>query len=259
MRWFRRVVGAIVLVLSSLGVVCCATGAVGVWVVRPELSGRAETLDARVAVALERASTANEGLLRALKKARADVRRVSKESAGLVPGPKNRRVAGLLRKQVERRVGPHIDDLGGRLAKSSAAAVAVASLLQSFQEQPLGDTGRIDPDKLARAADQTSQLSGSLRKLQAVLGKGDQEAGGREVAAAAAEMGRVLEKCQATLEDWQADLDAARQRQDHLRAHLPGWLWLGAVAVTVLCTWVGVSQVSLAAHAWKWLRAPAAC
>jgi hypothetical protein len=255
MRWSRRALGAVVLALSSLGVVCCATGAVGVWVARRELSRRAETLDARVAVALERSSAANEGVRRALEKARADVRRVSKESAGLVPQPKeNRRAAGLLRKQILSQVGPHIDDLGGQLATSSAAATAVASLLQSLQELPLGDAGPI----LGRAADQASQLSAALRKLQAAIGEGD-EAAGREVAAAAAEMDRVLQKCQATTEDWQSDLDAARERQARLRARLPGWLVLGAVAVTALGAWVGVSQVSLAAHAWKWLRAPGAC
>jgi hypothetical protein len=260
MRWSSRVLGAVVLALASLGVVCCATGAVGVWVVRPELSRRAETLDARVAAALERASAANEGVRRALKKARADVRRVSKGSAGLGPEPlKNRRVAGLLRKQIQRKVGPNIDDLGGRLARSSAAAVVSASLLHSLQELPLGAAGPLDPNKLGQAADQASQLSAALRKLQAVIGEGDQKATAHEVAAAAAEMDRVLQKCQARSEDWQADLDAARDRQAQLRARLPGWLLLGAVAVTVLCAWVGVSQVSLAAHAWKWLRAPGGC
>ena len=260
MRWSRRVLGAVVLVLSSLGVLCCATGAVGVWVVRPELSRRAETLDARIDAALQRASTANEGVRRALQKARADVRRVSKGSADLGPEPrKNRRVAGLLRKQIQRQVGPRIDDLGGRLARSSTAAVAVASLLQSLQELPLGAADPIDPNKLGRAADQASQLSAALRKLQAVIGKGDQEAVAREVAAAAVQMDRVLQKCQARSADWQSDLDAARERQARLRERLPGWLLLGTVAGTVLCAWVGLSQVSLAAHAWKWLRAPRAC
>jgi hypothetical protein len=259
MRWSRHALGAVVLALASLGVIGCATGAVGVWVVRPELSRRAETLDARVAAALERASAANEGVRHALKKARADVRRVSTGSAGLGPEPrKNRRVAGLLRKQIQRKVGPNIDDLGGRLARSSAAAVVAASLLHGLQELPLGAAGPLDPNKLGQAADQASQLSTALRKLQAVIGEGDQEATAHEVAAAAAQMDRVLQKCQARSEDWQSDLDAARDRQARLRERLPGWLLLGAVVVTVLCVWVGVSQVSLAAHAWKWLRVPGA-
>ena len=260
MRPLRCALGAVVLALSSLGVLCCTAGAVAVWVARGELSRRAERIDARVAVALERASAANQGLLRALEKARADVRRVSQEAAGLVPGArKNRRAAGLLRKQVQRQVGPKIDALGGRLATSSAAAVAVAALLEGLQELPPGAAGRLDPDRLGRAAGQASQLSAALGKLQAALGEGDEEVTGREVAAAADRVGGVLQKCQATAEDWQSDLGAARERQARLQARLSGWLLLGAVAGTALCVWVGVSQVSLAAHAWKWLRESGAC
>jgi hypothetical protein len=260
MRLLRRALGAVVLALSSLGALCCAAGAVGAWVARSDLSRRAETINARLAGALERASTANQGVLRALEKARVDVQRVRTESAGLAPGPtKNRRAAGLLRKQVQRQVGPNIDELGGRLAASSAAAVAVAALLEGLQERPPGAAGHLDPDKLGRAADQASQLSAALRKLQAALGEDGEEAVGREVAAAADRIDGVLQKCQATAEEWQSDLDAARERQARLRARLPGWLLLGALAVTALCAWVGLSQVSLAAQAWKWLRAPRAC
>src|SRR5438270_6074518 len=139
MRSLCRVLGAVVLVLSSLGALCCAAGVVGVWVAWSDLSLRAEKIDARVGVALERASAANQSVLRALEKARAEMRRVSQESAGLVPGAKtNRRAAGLLRKQVQRQVGPKMDELGGRLATSSDAAVAVSALLEVLQELSSG-------------------------------------------------------------------------------------------------------------------------
>jgi hypothetical protein len=61
-----------------------------------------------------------------------------------------------------------------------------------------------------------------------------------------------LEKCQATVDDWQSDLDAAREKMARLNGRILGWLTLAAVTVTVLSGWGAVSQMSLAAHAWKW-------
>jgi hypothetical protein len=40
----------------------------------------------------------------------------------------------------------------------------------------------------------------------------------------------------------------------YFEAHASGWLTLAMIAGTVLCAWVGVGQISLFAHAWKWFR-----
>jgi hypothetical protein len=57
------------------------------------------------------------------------------------------------------------------------------------------------------------------------------------------------------VEDWQSDLDGAREELARVQAEALGWLTLGAVAVSALCAWVGVSQISLFAYAWGWCRA----
>jgi hypothetical protein len=91
---------------------------------------RIETIDARLGTALQRASSATGEVQRALQKARADVNRVGKESTGLGTDPlKDRLTAGILWKLIDRELGPNINDLVGRLATSTDAAVAAASLL----------------------------------------------------------------------------------------------------------------------------------
>jgi len=65
----------------------------------------------------------------------------------------------------------------------------------------------------------------------------------------------VLQKCQRAVDDWQSDLDGAQQELARIQAEAMGWLTLVAVAVSALCAWVGVSQISLFAHAWGWCRA----
>jgi hypothetical protein len=218
---------------------------------------RVEKIDARLGAAMQRASSATLEVQNALQKARADVDRVGKESAGLGTDPdptKDRAKAGLLRNVIDRQIGPNVNNLGGRLAVLSDASVAAASLLRSVQELPFVRPGPIDPDKLERATEQASQLSAALQKLQATIGEGDKTGGEREVAGAANGVDLVLQRCQVTVDDWQSDLDAAHEALAYFKAHVSAWLMLAAIAGTVLCAWMGVGQISLFAHAWKWFR-----
>jgi hypothetical protein len=256
MRLLRRTVGAVVLLLSAVGIVSCLAGAVGVWVFRQAASEKVTTISARLEVGLQRASVATQNVRRALETASADVGRVSKGSADLGRGNETSRLAaGAMRGILRQVVGPEINEVGGRLATLSDAAVAVSSLLQSFQELPAGPTGRTTPDQMERLAGQASQLSASLQRLQAVVGDGEKGASEHEVVAAAGEIESVLRRSRATVDGWQSDLDAARDRLPHLKSEALRWLTLVAVAVSALCAWVGVSQISLFAHAWGWCRA----
>jgi hypothetical protein len=256
MSLLRRIVAVMVLLLSAAGALCCLAGGVGVWVFRQAASEKVNTIAARLDVGLQRASVANQNVRRALEKASADVGRASKESADLSGDKaKSRRAAGVLRRSLRQDVLPGVNDLGGRLATCSDAAVAVSSLLGSFQEPTPGQAGRIHPDKLDRLAGQASQVSAAMQRLQAAVGDGDKGATETEVVDASIEVAAVLQRCQQTVDDWQADLDAAREDLPRVKAEALGWLTLGAVAVSLLCAWVGVSQVSLFAHAWGWCRA----
>ena len=255
MRFLGRILGALVLVLSAVGIVCCAAGVIGIPIGRPAVAQRIERIDARLAAAIQRITSTTRDVQRALQKARADVDRVGKESVGLGSDPvKDRLAAGILRKLIDRELGPNINNLGGRLATVSDAAVVAASLLRSFQEFPLGQASGIDPDKLKQASEQVSQLSAALQKLQTTIGEGDKTANERDVAAAANGVDLVLQRCQVSVNDWLSHLDAAQEALAYLKVHVSGWLTVATIAGTVLCAWVGLAQISLFAHAWKWFR-----
>jgi hypothetical protein len=148
-----------------------------------------------------------------------------------------------------------MDDLGGRLAALSDAAVAVSSLLQSFEELPANQTGRIKAGQLDRWADQAQRLSATFRKLEVTVRDGDKETSRQEVVAATSEVDLVLQRCQATAEDWPSDLDAAREELLHAKAEMLGWLKTAVVTVTVLSVWMAVGQISHFARALQWYRA----
>jgi len=244
-----------VLLLSTVGIVCCVAGIIGVWMFHSNASEKVQTISTRLEDGFQRASAANQNVRRAVEMARADVAKVRNESADLGGGAeKSRRATGVLRRQIRQQVGPRINDLGGRLAMCSDAAVAVSSLLQSFQELPLGQTSRIKPDKLEGLADQASQLSVTLGRLQGLVGEADKDASEKEVTVAASEMDLILQKCQSRLDDWQYNLDAAHEELLRVKAEILDWLRIAAIAVTVACAWAAGSQISLFAHALKWFR-----
>jgi hypothetical protein len=253
MKILRRGLGALVLLLSTVGNVGCVAGIIGIWIARQRASEKVITASARLDVALQRVSAANQNVQRALARARADVASVNAESANLSGGEENNRHArGALRMLMQREVSPKVNDLGGRMAAFSDAAVAASSLLQSLQEMQPGPNGHLNPEKLEGWADQASTLSAKLQQLQTAVGDGDKQVTQKDVAAASKEVDAALQNCQAMVDDWQSNLDSAQDGLPRLKSEILGWLTLIAIAVTVLCAWAGIGQISLFAHGWKW-------
>jgi hypothetical protein len=188
-------------------------------------------------------------------KARAEAAKVGKESTELGGGgERSRALSPALRTLIQQQVGPNLNDLSGRVATLSDAAAAVSTLLHSFQELPASRTGRIKPDQLERWGDEAQQLSGTLRRLDAIVGNGEKATTSREVAATTSEVDLILQKCQARMDVWQSDLDAAREELRHVKAEILGWLTPAAIVGTLLCLGVAAGQISLLAHALRWCR-----
>ncbi len=98
------------------------------------------------------------------------------------------------------------------------------------------------------------QVSVTLRRLETLVGDGDLEAGRQEVETATSAVDRVLEQCQAAVDNWQAGLDASREDLARVKGKILSWFTFAAIAVTGLCLWVGAGQVSLFARALQWCK-----
>jgi hypothetical protein len=250
-----RLAGTVVFILSTVGTLGCVAGIIGIWMLNQEVSQRVQRITDRFDGGLQRVSAASQNVQIAVGKARADVASVGKESTDLSDGgKKNRRAARTIRALIQQQAGPDMDELGGRLATLSDSAIAISSLLESFQEVPFARASRMDSDQLKRRADEARKLSSVLRRLEVAIGDGDTETGRQEVAAATGEVDLFLQKCQATVDAWQSDLDEARDDLAQVKGKLLGWMTCAAIVVTVLCSWVGAGQISLFASALRWCR-----
>jgi hypothetical protein len=254
MKLLRRIGAPIVLILCTIGILCCIAAVVAVWMFRQAASGKVENVAERLDTGLQRALDTTNSVHLALAQARDKVASVNEESAHLRDnGDKKGPTTVVLRKLIREQLGPRVNELDGRMATLSDAAVAVTSLLESLQELPAAQS-RVNTEKLERLAEQAPQLVAALQRLQATVSDGDREVAGQEVAAAASQVDLVLQRCQGLLEDWQSDLDAARQDLLQVKTKALTWLLRATIAVTVIGAWVAVSQVSLFVHAWKWWR-----
>jgi hypothetical protein len=255
MRLLCRLGEALALFLSALGILGSVAGVVGTWMCYQTVTEKVQTVAARLDGGLERVSTASENVRRAIEIARADVASVGNASVDLGgESEKSRRTARVLRTLILQQAGPHMDDLGGRLATLSDLAVAVASLLRSFQEFPAAPHFRLEPDQVQRRAEEVQQLSATLRRLETAIGDGDKGTGSGAVAGTTNAVDLILQRCQATVDEWQSDLDAAREDVARVKANVLGCLIDSAVAMTFLCLWFGAGQVSLFARALQWYR-----
>jgi hypothetical protein len=255
-KFWRRFVGATVLLLSTIGFVGCLATLVGIWMFYQTVYEKVEKIASRLEAGLQRTAVANQNVQRALEQARSQVEELRKESADLDGGrKKNLRADRICRALIQQQSGQDGDDLGGRLATFSDSAIAVSSLLESFQEVPLAHTFRIDSDHLKRRAEEARQASSILRRLEVALADGNTDSRRQEVNESTGEVNVFLRKCQAIVDGWQSDLDETRDDLAHVRAKLLGWLTCTAVVVTVLCSWMGAGQISLFALALRWCKA----
>jgi hypothetical protein len=241
------------LVLATVGLAACVAASVAVWTHRQKANDKVQTISTRVESSLERLSGLTKEAKRALQKARAELDRVNRESARLEGNADQRRPAAIaVRALVRQDISPKLNDLGPRLATLSDAAVVIASLLESLEDLPELQRRGVSADKVKQLAELAGQLPGPLRKLESLVNDDGQPPTRGEVAAAAGEVDRLLERSETTVDGWQSDLDAANSEVQRVKTESWTWLTYFAIGVTVLSVWMGLGQLSLWVHAWKW-------
>jgi hypothetical protein len=250
----RRVGGAIALLLSIVGTVCCVAVIIGIWILHQGVVERVHRITERLDTGLLRVSVAGQNIQSAIGRARSDMANIDKESVDLGRGEKSRRASRAIRTLLQQKAGPDLDDLSGRLATLSDAVAAVTSLLESLQELSARRLSRVEPDRWVLPTDEARQLSATVRRLEAVIGDGEKEASQADVAGATSEVDAILQRCQGAVENWQSDLTSARADLARVKGEIPGWITYAAIAATALCLWMGAGQISLFGRALRWAR-----
>jgi hypothetical protein len=256
MNTSRRLVGTLLLVLGAVGFVGCIAAIICAWLACQKASDKVREVASCADAGMKRATDIDDKVRQALQRARTDMKSFNEQAGGL--GHKDdeakRRATGLIRQRVQREVGPNLDELGGRLATFSDAAVVVSSLLQSYQEMRSASASRVSPEQIEAVSKSATKLAAVSRRLQGIVGDADKSIEEKEVHAAITDVDNILERCQSVVDDLNADLTRIRENMSQLEAEVLWWMTAATVAVTVLFGWGALGQVSLFAQGWTWCR-----
>ncbi len=255
MRTLRRTLAAALGLAGAAGLVACALGVVGCWVLYAELTARTDRVFGRAEGALGGLRGYLGQVRDRLRQTEQDldaVRRREEELADRPPADRDKRRA--LSRTAAEGVALHLGDTRRKLVTATEVALVADGFLDALAELPLGERVGVDAGRLRGASDQLSDLIGQADKMALLLAgsaPGVTHDGAADQSARIAEsLGRVV----AAVDEGATRADDARERVEAWHARVTRWLMGTAVAVTGVLAWAGAGQLCLLMHACRGSR-----
>jgi hypothetical protein len=133
------------------------------------------------------------------------------------------------------------------------ASVVINSLLDGIKDLPLTSLTGIDAGQMRQIESTLSGVATKSQALSAALGDSLPEEGpGLDDRTSEVQEGlnRVLQ----LLSEFQSEVKRVQTRLAELKPETLAWIKAAPFIITVVLAWVALSQMSLFAHAWSWLR-----
>jgi predicted nuclease with TOPRIM domain len=141
------------------------------------------------------------------------------------------------------------------LASVKDALVVAESVVAQLHQTPSDSDLAVNHERLDAISEHLTSLTASTDKLTRLLREpssvNDNEIDD-QASRVEAELARLIELAN----DFRERVTGIHSRAAELKSDVERDLFLGAIGVTVLLFWFGLSQVSLFMHARAWLKAP---
>jgi hypothetical protein len=159
--------------------------------------------------------------------------------------------------KINNEFASQVSDARATLTSVSQAAIVFNSLVQDFDQAPLGSIPKVDVERLQASTERLSEVGKSAQELSGLLSRpSNQEAPmtAADLASRATPIENTLTEVQAVAADVEAHVTDVKTRVGWIRSGAPNWITWVALAVTGVLFWVAISQVSLMCHSWRWLK-----
>jgi hypothetical protein len=254
MRFCKRIVAALTILLSTVGLLASLAVGIGVWVVKGPVTAKATHVFERVEGALDLADQALQHARTSLDRAAERLANGNKEQSQLAREPSKKGVAvRFLVRTVQERVAPELGDVHEKLHTVAEAAVAVNSILEDLGNFPPLAVSGLDLERLAEINNRIAEVGPRAWGLSRLLGNPGPQAD-QDAATQLSRIEQALKTIRGMLAEYEPQLAEVRQRTERLKAMTLPWITPAAVVVSVVCFWIGLSQVSLFCHACSWWR-----
>jgi uncharacterized phage infection (PIP) family protein YhgE len=255
---FKRIVGVLVIILASLGILLSAVGIVGVWLIKSNTQDAMLSIFSSVGGVLQTADNALGGVNTKLQSARDDLAAVGDTAQQL--GNKAIQATparDLILSRLSDQSFPKIQSALDTATNVRDTAVAANELITTLNRipgvsLPTLPGGRFQPlvDQLTAATTAAQQLRDSVRNTKA-------EAINSTVSTLTDRTKKLdsrLADAQASVSETQDQIKGVEARVMAAQTSVPRLLTIGAIGLTLVLLWLLLSQVSMLLFGWSYLR-----
>lgn len=255
MRTVKRILSVVVMVLSALMLVLSPVGIAGTWIVRGQFLSDLEEI---VTAAETRAETVQQELDRLgsiLAQAADEVAAVEREVQSLGADlEQNKPLFSAISDRLGLQLSPLIDKVGEIVVRIRETVAAVNSIVEAVNALPFVTSPVADLEALNQLSEDLDALVTEVEALRTTIDRRQSEivqGAVALVAVPAAQIGGVLEAMEAGVSGTSREIDRLQEGLSSLQAAVRRRLTWGAVILTLILSWLALSQVGLGVLAWR--------
>jgi cytochrome c556 len=242
----KRVLSISAIVLSSLVILLCAAGVVGVW----SASGKIIAAGTKLITAAEKAAVAVriglESIDNGLGRLEEDTQTIEEATAQLSQNISDKGlILVLLPPAKEEKLTNTISAIDDALTGVEEMVSSLIDTLIFIDSIPFVEVPKPEPEVMSSLSAKVEKLNTSIEKVNSQMQQArDNSAGAAQrVSDAVGELNDDIEAARAELDSRSEQIAATAETLSGIKGSLSTWVYLGAFLVTLLLAWVIYTQV----------------
>ena len=255
MRVYKRLLAGLALLLSAVVLLLSLAVGVGVWIVRQPVTAKATHVFERVEAALDVAGQGLDQVKTSVTRAAVRLSSVRVEQKKhLTEQPRTADMARqFLARTVQQTIAPDINNAHEKLHTVAEATVVVNTMLEDLGNFRFLSATGLDVGRLAEINSDLSLVESSTWELLRLLGEPG-SAARADAAARSSQVESTLQTVRGLIDEYEPQLTQVRQQTEALKSRTLPWITTASILISVVCTWVALSQVNFMFQAWSWWR-----
>ncbi len=245
-----RLLAALVFLVAAAMLLLSLAGGVGVWIVKEPATAKTakifERIDAALNVADQGLAQVETSLTQAAQRL-ADARQEQQKLAQ--QAQPNNALQRFLARTVQQQIAPGMTDANQKLFAVAEAVVVINSVLEDVGNFPLLSVTGLDTERLDDINRRLADVPPAVWDLSRLMGETAPEADEQF-----SRIQQALQTLQGLVAAYAAQVTEVRQRTDGLKARVFAWITPAAAAISAVCFWIALSQLSLMVHACSWWK-----
>ncbi|MFV9507514.1 MAG: hypothetical protein AB4911_23420 [Oscillochloridaceae bacterium umkhey_bin13] len=248
----RSIAGGIVFIIAVITFLLCATGTVGAWIAKATVDEASLAMLATIADYLDLAVEAMDGLDQRVGQTQQIVQGLQRDLSNLRPDLSDRPAVQRAQRVITEEVQPAVEQLILRTQRLRASLVSFNQQIEQLNRMPFVDLPTL-PNVLSGLDTQLSQLEAVRSQVQQIM-RALETRDPALLQTASAQLDQQLEQISTRLNETQSQITVINAGLNDFSQMMTFWSTISTTAISALLTVFALGQLSLAVHAWGWMR-----